>query len=182
MKVAYYPGNVARGAMMEVEDCIQPLCKTLGIDLIELPKATSDGGNIIRQASPRLQHALAARNLALAEEKGLDIMTSCATSHSIHCDTAATMDANPVLASQLNNLIARTSKIEYAGEAKSRHLLHLLVEEIGLDKVKALVLNPLNMKVAAYYGPYMQREGREDPASNFVRYILTAADQHESNT
>ena len=57
MKVAYYPGNVARGAMMEVEDCIQPLCKTLGIDLIELPKATSDGGNIIRQASPRLQHA-----------------------------------------------------------------------------------------------------------------------------
>ena len=45
---------------MEVEDCIQPLCKTLGIDLIELPKATSDGGNIIRQASPRLQHALAA--------------------------------------------------------------------------------------------------------------------------
>ena len=32
MKVAYYPGNVARGAMMEVEDCIQPLCKTLGID------------------------------------------------------------------------------------------------------------------------------------------------------
>ncbi|MEC7484779.1 MAG: heterodisulfide reductase, partial [Candidatus Thermoplasmatota archaeon] len=146
MKVAYYPGNVARGAMMEVEDCIQPLCKTLGIDLIELPKATSDGGNIIRQASPRLQHALAARNLALAEEKGLDIMTSCATSHSIHCDTAATMEANPVMASQLNNLIARTSKIEYAGESKSRHLLHLLVEEIGLDKVKAAVLNPLNMK------------------------------------
>ena len=131
MKVAYYPGNVARGAMMEVEDCIQPLCKTLGIDLIELPKATSDGGNIIRQASPRLQHALAARNLALAEEKGLDIMTSCATSHSIHCDTASTMEANPVMASQLNNLIARTSKIEYAGESKSRHLLHLLVEEIG---------------------------------------------------
>ena len=49
MKVAYYPGNVARGAMMEVEDCIQPLCKTLGIDLVEIPKATSDGGNIIRQ-------------------------------------------------------------------------------------------------------------------------------------
>ncbi|MBP66286.1 MAG: hypothetical protein CMA67_03415 [Euryarchaeota archaeon] len=166
MKVAYYPGNVARGAMMEVEDCIQPLCKTLGIDLIELPKATSDGGNIIRQASPRLQHALAARNLALAEQKGLDIMTSCATSHSIHCDTAATMEANPVLASQLNNLIARTSKIEYAGESKSRHLLHLLVEEIGLDKVKEAVLNPLGMKIAAYYGPYMQREGfcgEDDP-------------------
>ena len=49
-KIAYYPGNVARAASMEVEDCIQPLCKTLGIDLIELPEATSDGGNIIKQA------------------------------------------------------------------------------------------------------------------------------------
>mgnify|MGYP005716447507 CR=1 FL=1 len=72
---------------MEVEDCIQPLCKTLGIELIELPQATSDGGNIIKQASSKLQHALVARNLALAEEKGLDIMTTCATSHSIMKDT-----------------------------------------------------------------------------------------------
>ena len=163
---------------MEVEDCIQPLCKTLGINLIELPKATSDGGNIIRQASPRLQHALAARNLALAEQKGLDIMTSCATSHSIHCDTAATMEADPVLASQLNNLIARTSKIEYAGESKSRHLLHLLVEEIGLEKVKAAVVNPLSMKIAAYYGPYMQREGfcgEDDPFNpHYLEDLITA--------
>ena len=178
MQVAYYPGNVARGAMMEVEDCIQPLCKTLGINLVELPKATSDGGNIIRQASPRLQHALAARNLALAEEKGLDIMTSCATSHSIHCDTATTMAADPLLASQLNNLIARSSNIEYSGESKSRHLLHLLIEEIGLDKIKAAVLNPLRMDIAAYYGPYMQRDGfcSEDDAFNpcYLEDLITA--------
>ena len=172
MQVAYYPGNVARGAMMEVEDCIQPLCKTLGIKLVELPKATSDGGNIIRQASTRLQHALAARNLALAEQKGLDIMTSCATSHSIHCDTATTMAGDAVLASQLNNLIARSSGIEYAGESKSRHLLHLLVEEIGLEKINDAVVNPLRMNIAAYYGPYMQRDGfcGDDDAFN-PRYL-----------
>ncbi len=172
MQVAYYPGNVARGAMMEVEDCIQPLCKTLGIKLVELPKATSDGGNIIRQASTRLQHALAARNLALAEQKGLDIMTSCATSHSIHCDTATTMAGDAVLASQLNNLIARSSGIEYSGESKSRHLLHLLVEEIGLEKINDAVVNPLRMNIAAYYGPYMQRDGfcGDDDAFN-PRYL-----------
>ena len=172
MQVAYYPGNVARGAMMEVEDCIQPLCKTLGIKLIELPKATSDGGNIIRQASTRLQHALAARNLALAEQKGLDIMTSCATSHSIHCDTATTMAGDAVLASQLNNLIARSSGIEYSGESKSRHLLHLLVEEIGLENINDAVVNPLRMNIAAYYGPYMQRDGfcGDDDAFN-PRYL-----------
>ena len=95
-KIAYYPGNVARAASMEVEDCIQPLCKSLGIDLIEIPKATSDGGNIIKQSSPKLQHALVARNLALAEDKGLDIMTTCATSHGIMCDTIEDLKADPV--------------------------------------------------------------------------------------
>ena len=92
VKFAYYPGNVARAASIEVEDSIQPLCSTLGIELIEIPKATSDGGNILSQASTILQHTLVARNMALAEEKGLDLMTTCATSHGIHCDTIDVMN------------------------------------------------------------------------------------------
>ena len=34
-KIAYYPGNVARAGASEVEDCIQPLCKALNIQLVE---------------------------------------------------------------------------------------------------------------------------------------------------
>ena len=165
-KIAYYPGNVARAASMEVEDCIQPLCKTLGIDLIELPEATSDGGNIIKQASTKLQHALVARNLALAEEKGLDIMTTCATSHSIMKDTMQDLKDDPIYSAQLNNLIARSTGVEYRGEAESWHLLHYLVEEIGLDKVNDAVINPIDLNIAPYYGPNMQREGfcaQDDP-------------------
>jgi|TARA_A100001388_G_C28774108_1_gene505970 succinate dehydrogenase / fumarate reductase cytochrome b subunit len=158
-KIAYYPGNVARAASMEVEDCIQPLCKSLGIELIEIPKASSDGGNIISQASPKLQHALVARNLALAEQKGLDIMTTCATSHSIMCDTIEDLKSDPIYTAQLNNLIARSTGFEYSGDASSWHLLHYLVEEIGLEKINDAVVNPIGLKVAAYYGPYMQKEG-----------------------
>ena len=51
-KIAYYPGNVARAGAYEVEDCIQPLCKALNIQLVELPRASSDGGNVIKQATP----------------------------------------------------------------------------------------------------------------------------------
>ena len=148
-KIAYYPGNVARAGAYEVEDCIQPLCKALNIQLVELPKASSDGGNVIKQATPKLQDALVARNLALAEAKGLDIMTTCATSHAIMCNTADDMKRDPVYASTINNPVARTSKVEYTGETQSRHLLHYLVEEIGLDTVRDAVKNPLNMKIAA---------------------------------
>ena len=159
MKIAYYPGNTARAASSEVEDCIQPLCKTLGIQLIEIPKASSDGGNIIKQSSPKLQHALVARNLALAEAKGVDVMTTCATSYGIMCDTVDEFQEDAGFANNINNLVARTTGIEYAGESSPRHLLHFLVEEIGLDTIRDAVINPIRMNVAAYYGPNMQRQG-----------------------
>jgi len=165
-KITYYPGNVARAGASEIEDMIQPLCRALNIQLVELPRSSSDGGNIIKQATPKLQDALVARNLALAENKGLDVLTTCASSHAIMCNTAQDMARDPVYASQINNLVARTSNIEYTGESKSWHLLHYLVEEIGLDKIRDAVKNPLKMKVAAYYGPDMQREGacgNDDP-------------------
>tara|TARA_Y100000766_G_scaffold130529_1_gene112114 strand:- start:10188 stop:11048 length:861 start_codon:yes stop_codon:yes gene_type:complete len=178
IKMAYYPGNAARAASSEVEDCIQPLCKTLDIQLIELPRASSDGGNIIKQSSPKLQHALVARNLALAESKGLDILTSCATSHGIMCDTIDEFNEDRSFANNLNNVIARTSGVEYSGESQSRHLLHFLVEEIGLEKVRDAVINPLRLNVAAYYGSTMQRSGAcgdDDPfMPTYMEQLITA--------
>ena len=178
VKIAYYPGNAARAASSEVEDCIQPLCKTLDIKLIELPRASSDGGNIIKQSSPKLQHALVARNLALAELKGLDILTTCATSHGIMCDTIDEFKEDRSFANHVNNIVARTSGIEFNGESQSRHLLHFLVEEIGLDKVRDAVVNPLRLNVAAYYGSTMQRSGAcgdDDPfLPSYMEQLITA--------
>ena len=178
IKIAYYAGNTARASSAEIEDCIQPLCKTLGIVLTELPKASSDGANIIKQSSPKLQHALVARNLALAESKGLDILTTCATSHGIMCDTIDEFRGDLSFANEVNNIVARTSNVEYMGESQSRHLLHLLVEEIGLDKIRNAVINPIRLNVAAYYGPNMQRQGAcgdDDPfMPTYMEQLITA--------
>lgn len=177
-KMAYYPGNVARAGASEVEDTIQPMCRALNIQLIELPRASSDGGNVIKQATPKLQDALVARNLALAEEKGLDIITACATSHAIMCNTIDDMKRDSGYANTINNLVARTSSLEFKGEARSHHLLHYLVEHVGLDVVRNAVKNPLKMKVAAYYGPDMQRQGacgHDDPfMPTYMEQLITA--------
>ena len=81
------------------------------------------------------------------------------------------------MASQLNNLIARTSKIEYAGESKSRHLFICLSKKSAL-KGQSCSIESLNMKVAAYYGPYMQREGfcgEDDPFDpHYLEDLITA--------
>ena len=168
VKYSYYPGNSARQSSSEVEDTIQPMARSLGLDLVDITGYNSDGGEVICQTNKMLQLTLNARNFALAEENGHDIVTACATSQGNMFAALKTLRADPVLCAQVNDVLEKTSDLKFNGEIKTSHLLHVLVEEIGLDKIKDLVVNPLGMKVAAYYGQNMQREGAcgEDDAFN----------------
>ena len=168
VKYSYYPGNTARQSSSEVEDTIQPMARSLGLDLIDITGCNSDGGEVICQTNKMLQLTLNARNFALAEENGYDIVTACATSQGNMFSALKTLRNDPVLCAQVNTVLEKTSGLNFKGEIKTNHLLHVLVEEIGLEKISDLVINPLGMKIAAYYGPNMQREGAcgEDDAFN----------------
>jgi len=160
VKYSYYPGNVARQSSSEVEDTIQPLCRSLGIELVEIVGYNSDGGNIIKQGNNDLQLALNARNIALAEKNGHDIITACASAQGILHDSLETFRNDPIALANANTVLSKTTGMTAeADEITTNHLLHVLVDEIGLDKVEAAVLNPLDLDIACYYGPHMQREG-----------------------
>jgi heterodisulfide reductase subunit B len=179
VKYSYYPGNVARQSSREVEDTIQPLCKSLGIELIEIVGYNSDGGNIIKQGNKELQLALNARNLALAEMNGHEIITACASAQGILHDSLETFQNDPIALANANRVLERTTGMTLDGsEISTNHLLHVLVDEIGLDKVEAAVVNPLDMDIACYYGPHMQRKGAcggDDPWNpDYMERLITA--------
>ena len=179
VKYSYYPGNVARQSSREVEDTIQPLCKSLGIELIEIVGYNSDGGNIIKQGNRELQLALNARNLALAEKNGHEIITACASAQGILHDSLETFQKDPISLANANRVLERTTGMTLDGsEISTNHLLHVLVDEIGLDKVEAAVVNPLDMDIACYYGPHMQRKGAcggDDPWNpDYMERLITA--------
>ena len=178
VKYSYYPGNVARQSTFEVEDTIQPLCKSLGIELIEMVGYNSDGGNIIKQGNRELQLALNARNIALAESNGHDIITACASAQGILHETLDTFQKDPIALANANRVLEKTTGMTVSGEISTNHLLHVLVDEIGLDKVEAAVVNPLDLDIACYYGPHMQREGAcgGDDAwnPNYMEQLITA--------
>ena len=179
VKYSYYPGNVARQSSREVEDTIQPLCKSLGIELIEIVGYNSDGGNIIKQGNRELQLALNARNLALAEMNGHEIITACASAQGILHDSLETFQNDPIALANANRVLERTTGMTLDGsEISTNHLLHVLVDEIGLDKVEAAVVNPLDMDIACYYGPHMQRKGAcggDDPWNpDYMERLITA--------
>ena len=139
----------------------------------------SDGGNIIRQGNRELQLALNARNLAIAQENGHDIMTPCASAQGILYESLKTFREDPIALAKANTVLSKTSNMALnADDVSTSHLLHVLVDEIGLDKIEDAVVNPLDIEIACYYGPHMQREGAcgADDAWNptYMEQLITA--------
>ena len=159
LKYAYHPGNVAHSSATEVAETMEPVARSLGIELIPMRGATSCGAGIIRQASRRLQLTLNARTFAMAEELGLDIITPCAaTAGNLHEDLSA-LKQNPNLLAEVNEVLERTCGKRFSGGVEVHHLLHVIVDEVGLEKLEAAILNPIDFDVAAYYGPNIQQAG-----------------------
>ena len=159
LKYAYHPGNVAHSSATEVAETMEPVARSLGIELIPMRGATSCGAGIIRQASRRLQLTLNARTFAMAEELGLDIITPCAaTAGNLHEDLSD-LKQNPNLLAEVNEVLERTCGKRFSGGVEVHHLLHVIVDEVGLEKLGAAILNPIDFDVAAYYGPNIQQAG-----------------------
>ncbi|PDH27471.1 MAG: hypothetical protein CND01_02495 [Marine Group II euryarchaeote MED-G34] len=159
LKYAYHPGNVAHSSATEVAETMEPVAQSLGIELVPMSGATSCGAGIIRQASRRLQLTLNARTFAMAEEIGLDIITPCAaTAGNLHEDLSA-LKQNPNLLGEVNEVLERTCGRRFSGGVEVHHLLHVIVDEVGLEKLEAAILNPIDFDVAAFYGPNIQQAG-----------------------
>ena len=178
LKYAYHPGNVAHSSATEVAETMEPVARSLGIELIPMRGATSCGAGIIRQASRRLQLTLNARTFAMAEELGLDIITPCAaTAGNLHEDLSD-LKQNPNLLAEVNEVLERTCGKRFSGGVEVHHLLHVIVDEVGLEKLEAAILNPIDFDVAAYYGPNIQQAGAcggddvHDP--NYLEQVIDA--------
>lgn len=111
---------------------------------------------------------LAARNLCLAEEKGLDICALCSACASMLTKTAFHLNNNQNLREQINKELSKIGK-EYKGTINVRHFARILLEDIGLKRIKEEIKRDLKgLKVATHYGchylkPSYIYEGFDDP-------------------
>lgn len=159
MKFAFYPGCVARGAAPELFQSTMEICKILGIELDYEPMRTASctGSGILQEKNLRLADTLNARNLALAEKSGLPLMTICSTCQGVMSQANERLKADPEYLASINADLAEEG-LEYSGNAEPKHLLWALIEDVGLDKLKSLVVAPLTgFKAAPFYGCYLVR-------------------------
>jgi succinate dehydrogenase / fumarate reductase, cytochrome b subunit len=168
LKYAYFPGCVAQGACRELHLSTQALAQALDIQLIELKKAACCGSGTFKEDSQLLEDTVNARNIALAEELNLPLLTHCSTCQGVigHVDERlkASQAANPEYVEQVNGLLAKEGCSPYRGSTEVKHLLYALVTDYGWEEVTKRVTRKLTgLKCAAFYGCYLLRAQESMP-------------------
>ncbi|MBV8203631.1 MAG: CoB--CoM heterodisulfide reductase iron-sulfur subunit B family protein [Candidatus Eremiobacteraeota bacterium] len=157
MKVAFWPGCVSKGACPELYVSMQKIAPTLGLELHELTEAPCTGAGVLTEQNPELAYSLNALSLAMAEQKGANLMTICSTCQGVLSGAQHKLAADQALLGRVNGVLA-DSGYQYRGTTKVKHLLWMLVEDIGLDKLRPLVKRPLTgLAIAPFYGCYILR-------------------------
>ena len=159
MRYAFYPGCVSRGAAPELFRSTMEVCAKLGIELEFEPmrSASCTGSGVLQEKNLRLGDTLNARNFALAERTGLPLLNICSTCQGVMSQANERLTSDPAYLASINEDLAEEG-LEYKGTADPRHLMWVIVEDVGLDKLRSQVVRPLTgFKVAPFYGCYIVR-------------------------
>ena len=161
MKVAYWPGCVSRGFTPELHGSMAQVAPLLDIELVELDRASCCGAGVIAEHNQELADTLNARTFALAQQEianGAELMMNiCSTCQGAQSECQERLDGNTPYRDHVNETLSAEG-LTYEKGITNKHFLWLLVEEIGLDAVKAKVKRPLtNLRVGPFYGCYIVR-------------------------
>lgn len=154
MKYAYYPGCAGESTAKEYDDSVKEVCQILGIELEELEDWNCCGASSGHSTSYLMSHALAGRNLAIAEKAGLDTVAPCPACFLRLKATRHEVLKNDSLQKELEKVLGT----KYTAAYDARNILDIIYNDVGLEKVREKVVKPLKgLKLVCYYGCYLVR-------------------------
>jgi heterodisulfide reductase subunit B len=167
MRYAYYPGCSLEATGRPYQESVIAVSKTLGIELVELEDWNCCGATAYMSINEALSFSLSARNLCQAKKIGDTLVTACSACYTNLRKTETYLAEFPEMKSKVNTALAEAN-LNYEGGIVTKHFLQTVVEDVGLDRIKSLVRNPLTaLRVAPYYGCQIARPyGIEDSADN----------------
>jgi heterodisulfide reductase subunit B len=157
----YYPGCSMEGSGRAYRESLEGICEPLGITFEEIDDWNCCGATEYVSLSTTPAYAMIARNLAIAagEKKGTEpLVAACSACYLNLAKTDHYMGQQPALNARINDALGAGGLHYDPGTIKVRHLLEVILNDVGLDKVKAAVKKPLTgLKVAPYLGCMVPR-------------------------
>jgi heterodisulfide reductase subunit B len=154
MDFSYYPGCSLHATAVEYNDSVQAVFATLEVALHELEDWNCCGASSAHSMNRALSLALPARNLAIAQQAGRDVVMPCAACFNRH----KTADHEMRTREERRTFIEETVDFEFTGAVAVRPLLDVIGNAIGLERIESRVTRPLTgLKVVGYYGCLLVR-------------------------
>ena len=141
-ELSYYPGCSLHGTAREYDESIQGVIGLLDVRLHELENWTCCGASSAHCTDEALALALPARNLALAEKEGRDLLVPCVACYSRFKVAEKEAKDHP-----------QHMTVSYRGNTPIHYALDFFSEGPMLEELRKKQVKPLSgLKVVCYYG------------------------------
>lgn len=170
MAYVYYPGCSLEASAKAYDRSTRWVFGRLGVELAELEDWNCCGATMYMSIKETISLAFSARNLALAEQKEAEIVAPCSSCYTILNKTNHILKENFILREKVNQSLKRVG-LKYNLRTKVRHPLDVLINDVGLEAIRAKVETRLDgIRVAPYYGCQIVRpdgffDDRENPTT-----------------
>jgi heterodisulfide reductase subunit B len=129
----------------------------LGIGLVDLDNMTCCAPPPLQSIDTETSLAIAAHNICLAEEADLDIVTLCTGCFESLAMANNLLKENSKLKARVNKILSNAGK-EFKGTKEVKHYLKVLMDDVGLERLKKNVVKDLSsLKVASFSGCHLLR-------------------------
>ena len=151
MKIAYYPGCALHGTAWEYDQSIRKSCEALGVELQELKDWNCCGASSAHILNEKLSYLLPARNLAIAETDGLDLLVPCAACYN-------RLKAAQKKAKEENSY---QKELPLKGNTRIVHINEFFCEQEMVQRIRGQVKKALTgLHPVTYYGCLTARHPR----------------------
>ena len=152
MRYSYYPGCSLHATGVGYDKSMQAVFAKLGADLVELEDWNCCGATSYTSVKKTVAYAISARNLALAEKTGDDLVAPCSACFYVLSRTRARLEELPDLRSHVDAALAEAG-LQTDLSVPVRHPLDVLINDVGIDRIAAAQTHSIaEFRPACYYG------------------------------
>jgi heterodisulfide reductase subunit B len=187
MRYAFFIGCTVAYKLPHIEAASRYVLDALGVQLVDLPFSCCPDPNGVHAYNSEMWATLAARNLAVAEELHLDLITLCSGCYATLKHCREMLRNNARFKKNVNERLQSVGR-QFSGESRVIHFYELLHEQIGYERLQQHVQVPLDhLRIAVHYGCHSLRPKQmnppEDPENpkwlwEFTEKVLGAETKH----
>ena len=163
-KYGFFLGCVTPNRYPMIETSIRAVFDHLGAEILELEGASCcPAPGVFRAFHIPTWLVIAARNITIAEELGVDIITGCNGCYGTLRDAWVELEHDHELKKMVNEHLAKVGR-EFHGSIEPKHLVQILYQDMGLDYLRGFVKHKFkDLKVAVHYGCHIVKPSDKRP-------------------